>query len=321
MFAIKIDTTGGHEVLNYCQVEDPVASADQALVAVDYAGVNYIDTYLRDGSYPAELPFIPGFEGCGRVLDDPSGKFSPGQRVAWDNALGSYAEKVYVDPQRMVSIPDTIDGPTAASMLLQGMTAHYLIDGVYPVKAGTTILITAGAGGVGRLATQMAKRSGATVATVVSTDAKEKISLAAGADKVFRYSENLHQEVVEWTDGVGVDVAYDGVGKATFPQSLRMVRRRGMVCLFGAASGPVEPFNPQELNKHGSLFLTRPTLADWTATPAEFRYRSQSVIEGLTQGWLKLDVPHTYPLAQASRAHQDLQDRRTTGSVVLEVAG
>ncbi len=319
MKAIHVARHGGPEVLRYADVDAPTPSANEVLVAVDVAGVNYIDTYYRDGIYHLATPFIPGKEGTGRVLEDPAGEYAPGTRVAWDNSFGSYAQQVCVDRDRMVEVPEDIDPAVAGSMLLQGMTAHYLTHGVYELGQGDTCLITAGSGGVGLIATQMAKAAGATVYTVVSTPEKEKLSYEAGADAVFGYSTELAEQVRRHNGGRGVDVVYDGVGKNTFQESLEVVRPRGTVCLFGAASGPVEPIDPQVLNQHGSIFLTRPSLGAWTATAAEFRERATAVIRGIQDGDLHFRVGAEYPLSEAAQAHRDLHARKTTGSIVLRV--
>lgn len=319
MRAIQVNQTGGPEVLEYTTTEDPQPSEDQVLVDVVVAGVNYIDTYYRDGTYHAATPFIPGLEGTGRVAYDPKGEVAKGTMVAWDSAFGSYAEKVCVERDRLVAVPDGFSSEVAGSMLLQGMTAHYLSHGVYKLRAGSSCLITAGSGGVGLILTQMAKSLGATVYSVVSTDAKEKLAYGAGADHVFRYGSSLAEQVRRYNKGRGVDVVYDGVGKDTFNESLEAVRARGTVALFGAASGPVPPIDPQLLNKHGSIFLTRPSLGAWTAGPGEFQLRAQAVVQAVADGELKFDISASYPLSEAARAHRDLQARKTTGSIVLRV--
>ncbi|MDD7581634.1 quinone oxidoreductase [Corynebacterium sp. 32222D000AT] len=317
MHAIQVKRTGGPEVLEYVSVDAPVPSDNEVLVDVERAGVNYIDTYYREGIYNANVPFILGLEGVGRVSHDPRGEIAEGTLVAWHHAFGSYAEQVCVDRNRMAQVPDDFPLNIAASMMLQGMTAHYLTHGVYQLEEGSTCLITAGAGGVGLLATQMAKYLGATVYSVVSSDEKEQLAYEAGADQVFRYSDVLAEQVRRFNGGQGVDVVYDGVGQATFQESLEVVRPRGTVCLFGAASGPVDPIDPQVLNTHGAIFLTRPSLAAYTATDAEFQKRSQAVVEMIRSGHLTLRVSNEYPLEQAEQAHRDLQARKTTGSIVL----
>lgn len=240
--------------------------------------------------------------------------------MAWDSAPGSYAEYVCVDRGRLVAVPDTIDPHVAATMLLQGITAHYLLYGVRDTQQGDSLLITAGAGGVGLLLTQLAAAQGATVYSVVSTDEKEQLAFDAGATEVFRYSDDLAEMVRRRNGGRGVDVVYDGVGKDTFTESLEAVRPRGLVCLFGAASGPVDPIDPQVLNTHGSIFLTRPSIGAYTATDDEFRMRAQAVVRAVDDGALTLRVQEPYALADAAQAHKDLQGRRTTGSIVLKVA-
>lgn len=321
MKAIQISKTGGPEVLSFTEdAPRPTPDDDNVLVAVDVAGINYIDTYYRQGIYPTELPFIPGFEGTGRVVNDPRGEIAEGTVVAWCWAFGSYAEYVTVSRDQLVAVPQGVEPEVAASMLLQGITAHYLVHGVYPLKEGDTCLITAGAGGVGLMATQLAAASGATVYSVVSTDAKAELAYEAGATDVLRYGDSLAEDVRERTNGRGVDVVYDGVGKATFQASLESVRNRGVLCLFGAASGPVDPVDPQELNKHGSLYLTRPSIAAWTSGDGEFTMRAQAVAQAVVDGTLTVRVGASYPLADAAQAHRDLQARTTTGSLVLQVS-
>ncbi|WP_448858992.1 quinone oxidoreductase family protein [Corynebacterium propinquum] len=319
MKAIQIEQTGGPEVLQLAEVAAPEPSDGQILVDVLVAGVNYIDTYYREGIYDAETPFTPGFEGVGRVRHDPQGEIAPGTMVAWNTAFGSYAEQVCVDRDKVVAVPNDFDLPTAASMLLQGITAHYLTHGVYELGEGDSCVITAGAGGVGLVATQLAAAAGATVYTVVSSAEKEQLSYDAGATRVLRYGPELVEQVRELTDGHGVDVVYDGVGKDTFAQSLDMVRGRGVVCLFGAASGPVDPIDPQVLNQKGSIFLTRPSVGGWTSREGEFQMRAQAVVQAVVDGDLRFRVSNSYALEDAAQAHRDLQNRKTTGSIVLRV--
>lgn len=319
MKAIQITETGGPEVLVLRDIEAPVPAEDEVLVDVLVAGVNYIDTYYREGVYHAALPFVPGLEGTGRVVQDPRGEIAPGTVVAWTDAFGSYAEQVCVPRDRLVAVPEGVEPEVAASMLLQGITAHYLTHGVYDLKEGDSCLITAGAGGVGLLVTQMAVAKGARVFSVVSTDEKAELAREAGATEVFRYSDNLAEVVRRRNGGVGVDVVYDGVGKDTFHESLEAVRPRGTVALFGAASGPVEPFDPQLLNTHGSIFLTRPSIGAWTSGEGEFRMRAQAVTQAVVDGTLRFRISGSYDLSEAAQAHRDLQARRTTGSIVLHV--
>ncbi|HAT1243257.1 TPA: quinone oxidoreductase [Corynebacterium striatum] len=319
MYAIQVNQTGGPEVLKYVEIPAPTPTEDQVLVDVIVAGVNYIDTYYREGIYNAATPFVLGLEGTGRVVHDPKGEIAEGTMVAWDHAFGSYAEQVCVSRDRIVAVPDDFPPEVAGSMLLQGMTAHYLANGVYQLGEGASCLITAGAGGVGLILTQMAKALGATVYTVVSTDEKEQLSYEAGADQVFRYGEGLAEQVRRFNGGRGVDVVYDGVGKDTFNESLEVVRPRGTVALFGAASGPVPPMDPQLLNKHGSIFLTRPSLGAWTAQEGDFQMRAQAVVQAVTDGAVTFNVTASYPLKDAAQAHRDLHARKTTGSIVLRV--
>lgn len=319
MYAIQVNQTGGPEVLKYVEIPAPTPTEDQVLVDVIVAGVNYIDTYYREGIYNAATPFVLGLEGTGRVVHDPKGEIAEGTMVARDHAFGSYAEQVCVSRDRIVAVPDDFPPEVAGSMLLQGMTAHYLANGVYQLGEGGSCLITAGAGGVGLILTQMAKALGATVYTVVSTDEKEQLSYEAGADQVFRYGEGLAEQVRRFNGGRGVDVVYDGVGKDTFNESLEVVRPRGTVALFGAASGPVPPMDPQLLNKHGSIFLTRPSLGAWTAQEGEFQMRAQAVVQAVTDGAVTFNVTASYPLKDAALAHRDLHARKTTGSIVLRV--
>ncbi|WKD57627.1 Quinone oxidoreductase 1 [Corynebacterium capitovis DSM 44611] len=319
MKAILVTRHGGPDVLELADVPVPSPDPDHILVRVLYAGVNYIDTYFRSGSYPSSPPYIPGTEGCGQVLEDPSGDIAPGTLVAWHDAPGSYAEVVSVPRGRLVAVPDSVPPAIAASMLLQGMTAHYLLHGTRETRPGDTMVITAGAGGVGLILTQMATELGAVVFSVVSSEDKERLAYDAGAAHVFRYDANLAEQVRSATGGRGVDVVYDGVGKSTFAMALDVCRPRGLVCSFGSASGEVEPFQIQELNRHGSLFLTRPSLGAYVSTDDEFRFRAQAVVRAVESGSITVRVHEPYPLADASQAHQDLQSRSTSGSVVLKV--
>lgn len=319
MKAIHVTETGGPEVLTYTDVPIPAPDSDELLVEVLVAGINYIDTYFRQGTYHAATPFTPGQEGVGRVVQDPRGEIAEDTKVAWSGAFGSYAEYVCVQRDRVVAVPQDIDDEVAASMLLQGMTAHMLTHSVYDLTEGQTCLITAGAGGVGLLTTQFAVARGAIVYSVVSSDEKEQLAYDAGATHVFRYSENLAETVRRHNGGRGVDVVYDGVGQATFGESLEVVRPRGLVCLFGAASGPVEPIDPQILNKHGSIYLTRPSVGAYTADTDEFTMRAQAVVQAIVDKQISIRIGNSYPLEQAEQAHRDLQERKTTGSIVLRV--
>lgn len=323
MKAIIVAEHGGPEVLQYTDVEAPAPSKEQLLIDVSYAGINFIDTYFRSGTYPADLPYIPGSEGCGRVAHDPQGQIAEGTVVAWHDAPGSYAEQVVVDRNRVVSVPEGVDERAAASMLLQGMTAHYLTESVHPVTHDTSLVVTAGAGGVGLMLTQMAAAKGARIYSLVSTEDKATLAREAGATEAFIYGDDdaeLAQRIREANGGAGVDVVYDGVGRDTFDLALSVCRPRGLVCSFGSASGDVTGVELQQLNRAGSLFVTRPKLNDYVATDDEFRLRAQAVARAVEDGTLRVDVSRVYPLADAAQAHADLQARATTGSVVLGIA-
>lgn len=319
MRAIQVNRHGGPEVLEHQELADPAPRSGEVLVRTDAIGVNFIDVYFRTGTYPTELPYIPGSEATGTIIEVADGVqgLAIGDRVAWAAAPGSYAELVRVPASAAVAVPDAVEPAVAASILLQGMTAHYLINSVHPVEAGETLLVHAGAGGVGLLLTQLATARGATVITTVSTDEKEQLSRGAGAAHVLRYGPDLAQRVRDLTDGRGVDAVFDGVGRDTFDASLASVRIRGTVALFGAASGPVPPFDPQRLNQAGSVFLARPSLGHFLRTREELEWRAGEILGAIADGTLAPRVGATYPLAEAARAHEDLEGRRTTGSIVL----
>lgn len=323
MKAILVAEHGGPEVLQYTDVEAPAPSKEQLLIDVSFAGINFIDTYFRSGTYPADLPYIPGSEGCGRVAHDPQGRIAEGTVVAWHDAPGSYAEQVVVDRNRVVSVPEGVDERAAASMLLQGMTAHYLTESVHPVTHDTSLVVTAGAGGVGLMLTQMAAAKGARIYSLVSTEDKAALAREAGATEAFIYGDDaaeVAERIREANGGAGVDVVYDGVGRDTFDLALSVCRPRGLVCSFGSASGDVTGVELQQLNRAGSLFVTRPKLNDYVASDDEFRLRAQAVARAVEDGTLRVDVSRVYPLADAAQAHADLQSRATTGSVVLSIA-
>lgn len=319
MHAIQVSEHGGPEVLRYVEVADPPIGPGQLLVDTQAVGVNYIDIYFRTGLYPQQTPYVPGSEGTGIVAEVGAEvtEFAVGDRVAWAAAPGSYAERVAVDAAVAVRVPEGVDTTVAAAALLQGMTAHYLVESVFRPEPGDPVLIHAGAGGVGLLLTQLAAAKGARVITTVSTDDKEKLSRAAGASEVLRYGDDLADRVRELTGGTGVAAVYDGVGASTFEASLASLRVRGTLALFGAASGAVPPFDPQRLNPAGSLWLTRPSLGAYTRDRAEFLWRATDVFDGIAAGTLNLRVGATYPLADAAQAHRDLAARKTTGSIVL----
>lgn len=319
MRAIQVSEHGGPEVLNYVEVPDPRIGPDQLLVDTDAIGINFIDVYLRTGRYPQAVPYIPGGEGTGVVAEVGANvtEFAVGDRIAWAAAPGSYAQRVAVPAEVAVKVPDGVDAPVAASALLQGMTAHYLIESIYKPEPGETVLVHAGAGGVGLLLTQLAVARGVRVITTVSSDAKEKLSREAGATEVLRNTDDLAEQVRARTDGVGVAAVYDGVGAATFEASLASLRVRGMLALFGAASGPVPPFDVQRLNPAGSLFITRPALVHYTRDRAELLWRATDILTAIGNGTLHVRIGATYPLAEAEQAHRDLEGRKTTGSIVL----
>jgi NADPH:quinone reductase len=318
--AVLVRSTGGPEVLEYTDVEPGKAGAGELVVAVGAAGVNYIDTYHRSGLYPLDLPIRLGGEGCGTVtaVGDGVTGFAVGDRVAWHDGQGSYAEETVIKAANALHVPEGVDDETAAATLLQGLTAHYLAASTYPIHAGDTVLVHAAAGGVGLLLVQLAKSRGARVIGTVSTAAKEAIAREAGADEVIRYTEvDFVTEVERLTDGVGVNAVYDGVGKDTFDGSLSVLKPRGYLVLFGASSGPVPPVDPQRLNAAGSVFLTRPTLKHHVATREELEWRAGELFAAILDGSLKVAVGGRYPLAEARRAHEDLQGRKTTAKLLL----
>ncbi|MBU3067925.1 quinone oxidoreductase [Nocardia sp. NEAU-G5] len=319
MHAIQVSENGGPEVLHYTELPDPEAGPGQLLVDTDAIGVNFIDTYIRAGVYPQELPYVPGAEGTGVVaaIGDGVTEFRVGDRVAWAGGARSYAQKVTVDAAAAIPVPAGVDPAVAASALLQGMTAHYLIESVYRPEPGESVLVHAGAGGVGMILTQLAAARGVRVITTVSTDEKEAISREAGAAEVLRYDPELALQVRKLTDGAGVAAVYDGVGKDTFDASLDSLRVRGTLALFGGASGQVPPFDLQRLNRGGGLFVTRPSLAHYTRDRAELLWRAGDIFNAIAAGTLKIRIGARYPLAEAQQAHRDLEGRRTTGSIVL----
>lgn len=320
MKAIVIHTHGGPDVLKFEDIQEPTAGPGKLLVHVAAAGVNFIDTYQREGLYEMPLPFTPGLEGSGTVAAIGEGVtgFAVGDGVAWAGNLGSYAEKVALAADKAVLVPAGADLTISAQAMLQGMTAHYLVTSLFEIKPGQTALVHAAAGGVGLLLCQMISTRGATVIGTVSTEAKAQAALAAGASHVIRYDqEDFVAKVRDLTEGVGVDVVYDGVGSATFEGSMRSLKIRGMLALFGQSSGPAGPINPQTLNQMGSLFLTRPTLAHYTQTPEELQWRAGEVLGGLANGTLNFALSGSYPLADAAQAHRDLEGRKTSGKLVL----
>ena len=316
--AIVVSEPGGPDVLTLAAVDRPEPGPGQLLVKVAAAGVNFIETYQRSGAYAVGLPFTPGAEAAGTVegLGEGVADFAPGDRVAFAEGRGTYGEFALVDADRALPVPEGVDLETAAALPLQGMTAHYLINSTFPVQSGHTVLVHAGAGGVGLLLIQLLKAKGARVITTVSTLEKEELARGAGADEVLRY-EGFADAVRTLTGGTGVDAVFDGVGRETFEGSLRSLRIRGTLVLYGAASGPVPPFDLQRLNGGGSLFVTRPTLAHYLLSPEERRWRSEELFGAVVAGQLAVRIGARYALADAARAHEDLQARRTTGKVLL----
>src|ERR1700676_1245391 len=320
MKAIQVKQTGGPEVLLLVDLPIPQPKPNEAVVKVAASGVNFIDIYQREGRYSVQLPFVLGQEGAGRVTAvGPEVKsVKPGDRVAWTSVLGSYAEYAAVTGERLVPVPQGVNDQQAASAMLQGMTAHYLSHDTFPLKRGQTALVHAAAGGVGSLLVQMAHHIGARVIATVSTDEKANIARQAGADEVILYTKtDFETETKRLTGGKGVDLVYDGVGKTTFEKGLNVLRPRGMMVLFGGSSGPVPPFDPILLSQKGSLYLTRPALVHYIASTDELRMRSSAVFGMISTGRLKLRIEHTYPLAEAQRAHRDLEARKTTGKLLL----
>jgi NADPH:quinone reductase len=320
MKAIQVKQPGGPEAMEIMELPVPQPKANEAVVKLAAAGVNFIDVYFREGRYKAPLPIVLGQEGAGVVsavgADVKSVKV--GDRVAYCGLLGSYAEYAAVAADRLVAVPAGVSDQHAAAVMLQGMTAHYLSHDTFPLKRGQTALVHAAAGGVGLLLVQMAHHIGARVIGTVSTEEKAKLAREAGADDVILYTqEDFEGETKRLTDGKGVDVVYDSVGKTTFDKSLNVLRPRGMMALFGGSSGAVPPVDLIVLSQKGSLFVTRPTLHNYIATREELVTRSSAVLGMLTEGKLKLRIEHTYPLAEVQRAHSDLEGRKTTGKLLL----
>ncbi|GHH66575.1 quinone oxidoreductase [Streptosporangium violaceochromogenes] len=317
MRAVVVSATGGPEVLTLTELPDPEPGPGEVLVDVAAAGVNFIDVYHRMGRYPVPLPFVPGNEGAGTVAAVGEGVegVAAGDTVAWADVMGGYASRAVVPASRLLAVPEGMTADLAAAVTLQGLTAHYLTHSVHEVKPGDEVLVHAAAGGVGLLLTQIAKLRGARVIGTVSTDEKEELARRAGADEVLRYDG--FAEAVRALTGSGVCAVYDGVGAATFDGSLASLRPRGMMALYGQASGPVPPVDPQALARGGSLFLTRPTLGPYIATREELTWRAADVFGWVASGRLKVHVSARHPLADAARAHEDLQARRTTGKLLL----
>jgi NADPH2:quinone reductase len=318
MRAVVVTRQGGPEVLEVQERPAPEPGPGEVCVAVRAAGVNFTDIYQRTGTYSVPTPFVLGSEGAGVVsaVGEDVADLRVGQRVAWAQASGSYAEQVVVKAAVAVPVPDALPDDVAAGALLQGMTAHYLVRSTYVVRPGDVVLVHAAAGGVGLLLTQMAKALGARVIATVSNDEKEALARAAGAEVVLRY-EGFAEEVRGLTQGQGVPVVYDSVGATTFDGSLACVERRGLLVMFGQSSGVVPPFELRRLMTSGSVFLTRPTMGDYLATREELLWRAGDVFGGLVDGSLDVRIGGRYPLADAAQAHRDLEGRKTTGKLVL----
>ena len=324
MHAIEVAETGGPEVLTSVEKPQPSPGAGEVLIKTEAIGVNFIDTYFRSGQYPRELPFIPGSEAAGTItaVGNDVTAVRVGDRVVTAAALsGTYADLCTAPAWLVAALPANIDFDVAAAALLKGLTAHYLLTSVYPVQPGDTVLVHAGAGGVGLIVTQWATSLGARVLTTVSTPAKAELSRQAGATAVLEYpGENaaaFGQRIRELTDGAGVAAVYDGVGAATFDASLASLAIRGTLVLFGAASGPVPPVDPQRLNSAGSVYLARPTLTHFIRSDQEFAWRAGELLQAIDSGLIKVTVSGRYSLADAARAHRDLEKRKTVGSIVL----
>ena len=320
MKAIQIREHGGPERLELRDVDAPEPGDGEALIKVAAAGVNFIDTYQRGGLYKVTLPFVPGMEGAGEVLEvgDGVSEVAVGDRVAYVMTPGSYAEQSVVSAAKLVKVPEGVSTNLAAAVMLQGMTAHYLSHSTYPLKEGDACLVHAAAGGVGLLLVQMAKMRGARVFGTVSTEEKAELARGAGADEVIRYTEEDFEEAVkDLTDGKGVQVVYDSVGKTTFEKSLNCLEPRGLLALFGQSSGPVGDFDPQTLNAKGSLYLTRPSLGHYVQDRDELLWRAGDVLRWVGKGKLDVRIDSSLPLTDAAEAHRKLEGRETAGKVLL----
>jgi NADPH2:quinone reductase len=321
MKAVRVHSTGGQEVLRYEEAPEPQPKPGEALVRVEAAGVNFIDVYHRTGLYPMSVPFTLGQEGAGVVETVAPGTkdIAPGDRVAWFGSFGAYAEKAAVPADRLVRIPDGVSPRQAAAAMLQGMTAHYLAVSTYPIREGDACLVHAAAGGVGQLLCQLARRRGsALVIGTVSSPEKARVAREAGAHETIDYTrQDFEAETRRLTQGRGVPVVYDSVGRTTFEKSLGCLAQRGMLVLFGQSSGPVEPFDLQVLSRKGSLYVTRPTLSHYVATREELLERAGDVLAWVRDGTLRLRIDRELPLAEAARAHEALEGRQTAGKVLL----
>jgi len=320
MKAIRISETGTPDVMQLVEVAVPQPKASEALVRVMVAGVNAIDSQFRDGSLRTVLPFIPGQEGSGVVtaVGTQVKTVKIGDRVAWSGTLGSYAEFVAAPEEHLVPVPPSVTDQQAAAAMMHGLTAHYLVNDAHKLKAGETALVHAAAGGVGLLVVQMARALGARVIGTVSTLDKAQLAREAGAEEIIVFTQqDFESETKRLTGGQGVDVVYDGVGKATFEKNLNVMRLRGMLVLYGMSSGPVPPVDPAKLSEKGSLYMARTTLAHFTATREELLTRTSALFGMITAGKLKLNIAKEYPLAEAPQAHRDMEERKAAGKLLL----
>jgi NADPH:quinone reductase len=320
MKAIRVQQTGGPEVMELADVPVPQPKPAEALVRVSTAGVNSIDGYFRDGRFRTLLPFIPGQEGAGVVtsVGAQAKTVKAGDRVSWSGVLGSYADFVVSPEEHLVPVPETLTDQQAAAAMVHGLTAHYLVNDAHKLKAGETALVHAAAGGVGLLLVQMARAVGARVIGTASSEEKAGLAREAGADEVIVFTKHdFEAEVKRLTDGKGVEVVYDGVGKATFEKNLNVMHRGGMLVLYGMSSGPVLPVDPAKLSEKGSLYMARTTLAHFTATRDELLARTRALFGMIAGGKLKLRIARTYPLADAPQAHRDMEARKVAGKLLL----
>ncbi|WP_035348982.1 quinone oxidoreductase family protein [Edaphobacter aggregans] len=321
MQAIQILQPGGPEALTLRDLPTPTPGPNQALVRIEASGINFIDVYQREGRYPTPLPFTLGQEAAGTIValgdDTASSDLKVGDRVAWTSFPGTYAQLAVAPVALLIRVPDHVTSQQAAAAMLQGMTAHYLVHSSYAIQPGDQVLVHAGAGGVGLLLIQMAKSLGARVFTTVSNDEKAALARSAGADEVILYTHEDFAARIKQLVPSGLNAVYDSVGKTTFEKSLEVLRRRGIVVLFGGSSGAVPPFDLIRLSQLGSLYVTRPKLQDHTATRAELELRASAVLNAVADGSLKLRIEHIYPLIDAAHAHRDLEGRKTTGKLLL----
>jgi len=320
MKAIQVSRTGGPEVLELVELPVPEAKGNAAIVKIAASGINFIDIYFREGRYKAVVPFVPGQEAAGEVvaIGPDVTTVRVGDRVAYCGVMGSYAEYSAVPADRLIRVPEGVSFQQAAAAMLQGMTAHYLSHSTFPLQKGQAALVHAAAGGVGLLLVQMAHHIGARVIGTVSTEEKARLARDAGADEIIQYTtSDFETETRKLTDGKGVDVIYDSVGKTTFEKGLNVLKPRGYMVLFGGSSGAVPPFDLIQLSQKGSLYVTRPTLVHYFATREELELRSQAVFGMIKASTLKLRIEHTYPLGKAPQAHRDLESRKTTGKLLL----